>query len=293
MTHDPAGSEISAQPQAKPYIRSNFRRFFLRGLTILLPSVLTIWIIIAGYGFVRDKIANPINAGVREAVLRLSPWPVALEGQIVEHENTVTADPKRLAAWQEVNKNREWLRLDTRRDILNQRWEKYQFPLDLIGLVIAVILIYTVGALLGGYIGHGLYRRGERLLQRIPLVRQVYPSVKQVTDFLVGEPDSKLNFNRVVAVEYPRKGLWSVGLVTGDTMRTIGDKAGRDCVTVFVPSSPTPFTGYVITVPREDTIDLNISIEEALRFTISGGVVIPANQQTLPETSTRYDKNNA
>jgi uncharacterized membrane protein len=104
--------------------------------------------------------------------------------------------------------------------------------------------------------------------------------VKQVTDFIfAGNDDDKLKFNRVVAVEYPRKGLWSVGLVTGDTMQLIQDRAGQSCVTVFVPSSPTPFTGYVITVPKQDTIDLGITIEEALRFAISGGVIVPDSQR--------------
>jgi len=123
----------------------------------------------------------------------------------------------------------------------------------------------------------------------VPLVKQVYPSVKQVTDFLVGgSDDQKMSFNRVVAVEYPRKGLWSIGLVTGSTMQSIQDRTGRACMTIFVPSSPTPFTGYVIIVPREDTIDLSVTIEEALRFTISGGVVIPPSQQ-IPDPDRSAD----
>ena len=92
----------------------------------------------------------------------------------------------------------------------------------------------------------------------------------------------KVSFNRVVAVEYPRKGLWSVGLVTGNTMQTIQREAEGSCLTVFIPSSPTPFTGYVITVPEKDTIDLSVTIEEALRFTVSGGVIVP-DAQVIPE----------
>jgi len=260
--------------------KSNFRRFFLRGLTILLPTVLTIWILIAAYGFVRDRIAQPINMGVREAILHLSTWPSVLEDQIVEHEQVVTANADRSAAWRASGQTRQWLRLDTRRTVLKQWWQQYHLLMDLIGLFIAVVLIYIAGALLGSLIGRRLYARGETLLQRLPLFRQVYPSVKQVTDFLVGGSDKqKLPFSRVVAVEYPRKGLWSVGLVTGDTMRNIAEKASSPCLTVFVPSSPTPFTGYVITVPIEDTIHLPVSIEEALRFTISGGVIVPKAQQ--------------
>lgn len=266
--------------------RSNFRfrHFFFRGLTILLPTVLTFWILYAAYGFVKDKIADPLNAGARELVTQFTPWPVPLEEKIVAYQHVVKADPALLAVWQGAGETREWLRVQVRRNMIDQWWKRYQLPLDLIGLMIAVILIYAIGAVLGSFIGNRLYKRGERLLQRLPLIRQVYPSVKQVTDLLLGGNDKELKFSRVVAVEYPRKGLWSVGLVTGDTMRTIADKAASECLTVFIPSSPTPFTGYVITVPRQDTVDLQVTIEEALRFTISGGVIVPKTQQVIRQS---------
>ena len=115
------------------------------------------------------------------------------------------------------------------------------------------------------------------------MVGSKIPSCKQVTDFFFGDNSKeRLQFSRVVAVQYPRKGIWSVGLVTGDTMRRIEQEAGGPCLTVFIPSSPTPFTGYVITVPRTDTMDLPISIEDAIKFAVSGGVVVPASQQIRP-----------
>lgn len=278
---------MSAQ-QKKRSVGSNFRKFFFRGLTILLPSVLTVWILMAGYGFVKTKIADPINAGLREVVLYVSRWPTVLEEQIVAHQRSVEADPQWHGRWQAAGGTRDWLRHDTRRTLLARWWNRYPFPLDLIGLVVAGVLIYLVGGVVGSLIGNQIYRRGERMLQKIPLIRQIYPSVKQVTDVLFGTSDQTIRFSRVVAVEYPRKGLWSVGLVTGDTMRAIADRAGDDCLTVFVPSSPTPFTGYVITVPKNDTIDLQVSIDEALRFTISGGVIVPVSQQiNVENTSAR------
>jgi uncharacterized membrane protein len=120
------------------------------------------------------------------------------------------------------------------------------------------------------------------LKNSVTCFKQIYPYVKQVTEFFVGDRDEKFQFSRVVAVEYPRKGLWSVGLVTGETLRNIQDKAERDCMTVFIPSSPTPFTGYVITVPKEETIDLPITIDETFRFCVSGGVIVPENQIIPP-----------
>lgn len=263
--------------------KSNFRRFFLRGLGILLPSVLTLWILIAAYGFVKDRIAEPINAGVRDLTASITPWPVVTDQQVRDYQHGVEADPELYASWKSQGGTRDWLELGARKETLSQWWKQYPFPMDLIGLVIAILLIYSVGALVGSFVGHRLYRRGEEAIQKVPLIRQVYPSVKQVTDFLVGGSDEreKFKFNRVVAVQYPRMGVWSLGLVTGETLQAISEQAGRKCLTIFIPSSPTPFTGYVVTVPAEDTIDVPLSIDDAVRFLISGGVIVP-NQKPQP-----------
>jgi len=148
--------------------------------------------------------------------------------------------------------------------------------MDLIGLVVAIIMVYFAGRLLGGYFGRRIYRRLESTIISIPGVKQVYPYVKQIVDFLFGE-DRQVGFERVVVVEYPRKGIWSIGLLTGQAMKTVAERAG-DSVTVFIPSSPTPFTGYTITLPRSEVYDLPITIDEALRFVVSGGVLLPSHQ---------------
>ena len=82
-------------------------------------------------------------------------------------------------------------------------------------------------------------------------------------------------FSRVVGVEYPRKGIWSMGLVTGSGIKKIIAKVEKEFLTILIPTSPTPFTGFVIMVPKEDTVDLDMTIEEALRFAVSGGVITP------------------
>ena len=105
----------------------------------------------------------------------------------------------------------------------------------------------------------------------------MYPYVKQVVDFFFSD-ERPIKFNRVVAVEYPRKGIWSVGFLTGDSLPSIQTKLGES-VTVFVPSSPTPFTGYTITIRREDIIELPLTVEEAIRFAVSGGVLVPDHQR--------------
>ncbi len=268
---------------------SNFRKFFLRGLAIVLPSVLTIGILIWAYNFVQVKIASPINKGVKRLILATSPWPelpsevMSLPDKLSEQQRkelSAELSGQAKKAWEAKAYSTQWF-LDYKRKVeLEQWWKRYAIGLDLIGLVVAVVLIYILGASLGSLIGRRLYHRGEELVAKVPLIRQVYPSVKQVTDFLFGgaEQEKRMQFNQVVAVEYPRKGLWSIGLVTGDTMRDIQERVGVPCLTVFVPSSPTPFTGYVITVPKGETIELPVTFEQALRFSISGGVIIPPSQ---------------
>ena len=272
----------------KVLIGCNFRSFFLRGLGILLPTVLTIWILIAAYGFVQEKIAGPTNEGVRLLVLHLTPWPsMPPEVEILAEKLSVeqrlqwisTLNDKTRDEWKAAGYSGSWLKRHSRETKLRNWWKTYGMLLDMIGLVIAVVVIYIVGMLLGSFIGRRVYARSENLIQRVPLIRKVYPSVKQVTDFLVGSGKDQAQLSRVVAVEYPRKGLWSIGLVTGDTMRNIQEQIAEECMTVFVPSSPTPFTGYVITVPKKDTVELPVTIDEAFRFTISGGVLIPPSQQ--------------
>jgi len=272
-----------------------FRQFFLRGLATLLPTVLTLWLLVIAWNFLNNNIAQPINAGVRQVIVNTTPFPMVLEEDILEHEDALnrnTNSPSYTtyrALRNDSERQRRFLVADARRAALDRCWGKYDYGLDLIGLVVALILVYTVGAMAGSYIGKSLYHRGERFITNLPLIRKVYPAFKQVTDFFVGEKSESMNFSRVVAVEYPRKGLLSLGLVTGDTMRDMQDYIGQECLTVFIPSSPTPFTGYVITVPKKDTVDVPIPIDEALRFTVSGGVSIPDSQRIFHELDARDD----
>ncbi|MBB6428688.1 DUF502 domain-containing protein [Algisphaera agarilytica] len=299
-------------PSNQPHIpeRSfgkDFKTFFLRGLAIVLPTALTIWLLVIAYQFVNQNIAGPINSGVRAAVIQFSNWPEPQDKDFVEifddlpkirQDDWEITELDRIEKELGLNnlpgsvqrtKRLEWMKsqddivFEARLHAFEEQWDSIRVGdfrvLNLIGIVLAIILIYIAGVLVTSFIGRRFYRMGENLISRVPLVRSVYPAVKQVTDFFFSDdPDEKIDFNRVVAVQYPRKGLWSVGLVTGDTMQLIETTAGQPCLTVFVPSSPTPFTGYVITVPKVDTIDLPITVEEALKFAVSGGVVIPQNQ---------------
>jgi uncharacterized membrane protein len=111
---------------------------------------------------------------------------------------------------------------------------------------------------------------------RIPLIRAIYPAVKQVTDFVLADKKNQFAGSRVVAVEPHAKGIWSIGLVTGAGIRRLSDALGTDMVTVFIPSSPTAFSGYVLVVPRESVVELPLTVEQAMRLLLSGGVIDPA-----------------
>lgn len=262
--------------------RTDFRTFFIKGLAILLPSVLTLWIVAQLFMFMQTRVAEPINSGIRFIVIQAAPralseshqpnWFIVGDDQV----QAVRAERDRQALRPVSD---DALRTQIRERNLKDYWDGHWY-LRSIGLVVAIVLIYLAGRLLGGYIGRKLYSRVERFFTRLPVVRQVYPHVKQVVEFIFGERD-KIKFNRVVLVEYPRKGIWTIGLLTGASMRDIEASAGEECVSVFIPSSPAPFTGYTITLKKKETIDLPISVEEALRFVVTGGVLIPENQAQI------------
>ncbi len=145
-------------------------------------------------------------------------------------------------------------------------------------LVVFVSVLYLLGRFLAAGVGRIVVTTVEALINRLPLVRNVYSSVKQVTDFIFTERE--IEFNRVVAVQYPRKGIWSVGFVTGESMLDISAAANEPVLAVLMPTSPMPATGFTVTVRKSETIDLDITLDQAIQFIVSCGVVVPPNQQS-------------
>lgn len=143
-------------------------------------------------------------------------------------------------------------------------------------LLVLVLILYLLGRFLAAGAGRFFWMQFERIIHRLPLVRNVYSSVKQVTDFLFSE--TEIEYTRVVAIEYPRRGIWSLGMVTGESMLDIGCAANEPVLSVLIPTSPLPFTGFTVTVKRGEAVDLNITIDQAFQFLVSGGVVVPPHQ---------------
>ncbi len=237
---------------SKTTFGDDFRRFFLRGLAAVLPTVITIGIIFWVFGLIQTYAGRYVNVGLC--------YIVALVWAVQGYSGGRVGD-----AFVEAT----------------DFWADYH--LWWVGFVFAIVAIYIVGRFVASYIGRGLWRVLESTFHRLPVIKLIYPHVKQVTDFLLSE--RKIEFSRVVMVQYPREGIWSLGLVTSPGMLAVQEQVGSDMLTVFIPSSPTPVTGYTITVFRSDVIDLPISIDEALKFTISGGVILPLGQRTAQSPS--------
>ncbi len=254
---------------------SDFRQFFLRGLVVLLPSILTLWIVVKAWQFVDSAIAEPINQGIRITIDNSARVWEPLGKAFNPSEESINTELDALRSTGDNDINADIIKTRLRRQKIADWWNA-QWYMRFIGIVVAIVAVYFAGRLLGGFFGRRIYRRLERLITTLPVFKQVYPYIKQVVDFLFSD-DQPIKFNRVVAAEYPRKGIWSVGFLTGGPLRSVADHAG-DVVTIFIPSSPTPFTGYTITVKQDEIIEIPITVEEAIRFAVSGAVPAPEHQ---------------
>ena len=243
----------------------HLKSYFFRGLAVLLPTILTIGIFVWGYQFIQDNISVHINRGLVQ--LHLFSLGLEWNPEGTEEEKEYWTEQKQI-------------------------WTKYWVDGwgSIAGFLIALIAVCIVGALFASVVGRTLWRMVEKFIMNTPVLSKVYPYVKQITDFLFAqEEQEKLPFSRVVAVEYPRKGIWSLGLVTGSGLTKVVDNVRKEFLTVLIPTSPTPFTGFVIMVPKKQTMDMDMTIEEAFRFTVSGGVITPNQKQdmaALPQPET-------
>ena len=258
--------------------RGDFKRFFGRGLGILLPSIVTLWLLWQAFVFVFNNVAEPINRGLRVGVIQATPllfeeedwptWYVVTPDQVGLRSAAIRLDGMSEMSPEAIER---MIRLGQFRS----EWDKHWY-LDGLGFIVAIILIYLAGLLLGNYLGRQFYGRIESLIARIPGFKQVYPHVKQVVDLIFGDSSKKMKaFSEVVLVEYPNKGTWSVGFVTGSSFGDVRAVLGGDVVSIFIPTSPTPMTGFVINVLRKDIVKLDLSIDQALRFIITAGVLTP------------------
>ncbi|MBF6615692.1 MAG: DUF502 domain-containing protein [Candidimonas sp.] len=197
-----------------------FKRYFITGLLIWIPLIITVWVI-------------ALLIGTLESVV-----PVFLSSQSL-----------------------------------------FGFRIPGFQLLLVLAVVMLTGVLGANFLGRALVERWEQLLGRIPLVRSIYNSVKQVSDTVLA-PDG-LAFREAVLVQYPRQGAWTIAFLTGAPTGEVAEKLGADYVSVYVPTTPNPTSGFFLMMPREDVQLLDMSVDAALRYIVSMGVVAPASVKAL------------
>ncbi len=160
------------------------------------------------------------------------------------------------------------------------------FNIPGLGTVLTIVIVLLTGFLAANYFGGKLLGLLESMLSRLPLVRSLYGGMKSLSDtILTGSGNS---FRKVLLIEYPRKGIWTLAFQTGEPVGEILEKTGAQVVTVFVPTTPNPTSGFIVMVPKEDAIEMDMSVEQALRMIMSLGVVTPDHpdiQASIPKKS--------
>jgi uncharacterized membrane protein len=285
MTNDIQETRPPAQLGVRP-----FRRAVLRGLAVLCPPLLTVLIIVWAINTTKSYFLEPVTRWTREGIVwcvadirrDLAPLPnrpstAELNGQIYRQVEDDTFIPESVY---EVVRRQPGATPPVSGEDYYRRYVDlaYLRPYLTIPFFLAVfiLMLYFLGKFMAAGIGRFFVAVFDRSVSRVPGVRAVYSSVKQVSDFLFNERD--MTVTRIVAVEFPCKGVWSIGFVTGESMAAIHDAAGEPVLAVFVPYSPLPVTGSMITVRRSECVDLNITFDQACQFIVSCGVAVPPQQ---------------
>jgi uncharacterized membrane protein len=149
----------------------------------------------------------------------------------------------------------------------------YGEPLPGLGVILTIVLIFVTGVLTANLVGRKVVGGWESLLERIPFVRSVYSAAKNFTEIVFS--DSDVAFSKVLLVEYPRKGLYTLTFQTATEVGEIQARTGEDVVACFVPTTPNPTSGFIILVPKKDVVELDMEVEEAVKLVMSLGVVVP------------------
>ena len=298
-------------PGKKPGPLDPFRRAVLRGLAVLLPPLLTIVIFLWIWNTVTDYMLAPTESLARRALVTHFQQNILADNQITEDQ--VNRDPEQGPVGRATVGGIAYQKLDDGRFVLAKDYDYLQDNLGFqpnienadkfyevfverkflqwyivipFFLCVFLLVLYLLGKFLAAGVGRFFWMQFERVINRLPVIRNVYSSVKQVTDFMFSERE--IEYTRVVAVEYPRKGIWTLAMVTGESLLDIRSAANESVLSVLIPTSPMPFTGFTVTVKKSETIDLNITIDQAFQFIVSCGVVVPP-QQMMPGNPARTD----
>jgi uncharacterized membrane protein len=157
----------------------------------------------------------------------------------------------------------------------------FKFSIPGLGVLVLFVVITLVGWLTAGFVGRIFVRTGENIVARMPVVRGIYSAVKQIMETIFRNQSQA--FRQAVLVEYPRRGLWTIAFVTGKAQGEVKSHLEGDMVAIYVPTTPNPTSGFLLFVPRADVVYLNMSVEEAFKLVISGGIVAPPDRRSEDE----------
>lgn len=150
------------------------------------------------------------------------------------------------------------------------------FSVPGVGIILGVLIVLTVGFVAANYLGKRLIQALESWFLKFPFIRQIYPAAKQIVDSFISKESPA--FKKVVMVQYPAKGIWSIGFLTSESFAEANRKSARELLHVFIATTPSPLTGFLILVPKEEVTIMDMSIEEGVKLIISGGIVKPPNR---------------
>lgn len=155
------------------------------------------------------------------------------------------------------------------------------FHIPGLGLIVAVIGLTLIGAVAAGYLGRVFVRASERVLGRMPFIRGIYGAVKQIFETVLAKQSN--TFREVVLIEFPRREMWTLGFITGRVGGEIQALSRDEMVSVLIPTTPNPTSGYLVFVPRRDVVPVSLSVEEGIKFVVSGGIVTPPERRPATE----------
>lgn len=293
-------------------------RAFVKGLSIILPAVITIaifawvWDILRVYvveltiqaidsvklyeprklspeelEYLPDNffVANGAESAVPGAIhseqaLRRMPRVMDLPEQF----QGLTPPGKQRSLLQYILDANGWQRSYNQ---YSGRVESYHWFDYLLASVLGLTLVVLLGFLARNFFGRKFVGLLEWFVTRVPVIRSIYPHAKQLVEFFFSD-NKTIEFDTVAVIEYPRRDLWSIAFVTGSGLKSVQEATGKRMVTVYVPSSPAPMTGYCMIMPADEVIQVDVTVEDAMKFVISGGVLAPKEEQVRPASGPQY-----
>ena len=242
----------------RPGLLARLRASFLTGLVVIAPVGLTIWLIWTVIGWIDGFV-----------------WPLVPD------------------AWQPDSIVNYWLGNPrtvigpTGTPIPNPNW----VHVNVRGVGVIVFLLFTIviGWIAKGYIGRSLIRWAESLVERTPVVRSIYSGIKQISETVFAQ--SERSFEKACLIEYPRRGIWAIGFISTTAKGEVSERAGNTgaLLSVFVPTTPNPTSGFLLLFPAEDVIELEMSVEDAAKLVISAGLVYPNGKEAKEALERKAD----